>query len=92
MLKYAAIDEVVHVPHAEVIAGSSQLLAEQMIFGGASTGAVYWAIKNYSWASHGHATPKVLFLCADKGTAYLDTVYNAQWARVTTEKLALVHG
>ncbi len=92
VLQYAAIDEVIHVPHADIIAGSRQLLAEQMIFGGASTGAVYWAIKNYPWPDGGSAVPNVLFLCTDKGTAYLDTVYNAQWARMTTEKTALVPG
>ncbi|MBO0933580.1 2,3-diaminopropionate biosynthesis protein SbnA [Fibrella aquatilis] len=90
VLQHAAIDEVIHVPHADIIAGSRALLTEQMIFGGASTGAVYWAIKNYPWQADRQRKPTVLFLCTDKGTAYLDTVYNEPWAQLTTEKSALV--
>ncbi len=37
------------------------------------------AIKRYSEKMTGSRRPTVLFLCADRGTAYLDTVFDASW-------------
>jgi cysteine synthase A len=61
--------------------GCHELLKEQMIFCGGSSGASYAAAKKYLKQHQVPADANALFICPDKGTAYLDTVYNDQWAR-----------
>lgn len=78
ILDLSLIDDVVHVSHMELIQGCNMLLNEQSIFAGGSSGAAYFALKNYE----GYSTkdkPNVLFICADKGYTYLDTIYNKDW-------------
>ena len=75
----ATIDEVVHVPEPETIAACLELVDVHGMFGGGSTGTVYAAIKSYFAAYRGLAKPKVLMFAADRGHAYLDTIYNPTW-------------
>lgn len=75
----AHIDEVIHVRQEHIVDGCHELCEEQMVFAGASTGAVYYAIKSYFSDRSAVDNPSVLFLCADRGNAYLDTVYNDEW-------------
>lgn len=75
----AAIDAVMHIAEADAIAGCHALLEKHALFAGGSSGTVYAAIRQYfSRRALKHA-PTVLFLCPDKGTSYLHTVYNPQW-------------
>ncbi len=83
ILKHAKIDEVIHVSHKDVLNGCKLLLDDQMLLSGASSGAVYFAIKQYfeGVTNAGH----VLFVCPDHGAMYLDTVFDESWQRRTQE-------
>ena len=79
----ALIDDVVIVPEADAVAGCHALFHRHGLFAGGSTGSVYSAIGRYfrerPALTAGGARPTVVFLCADRGTAYLDTVYDPAW-------------
>lgn len=75
----AFIDRVVIVSHKEAIAGCHELLMNHQIFSGASTGAVYAAIARFCKENEVRSTDTIAFICADKGYAYMDTVYKAGW-------------
>ncbi|MDC0685107.1 2,3-diaminopropionate biosynthesis protein SbnA [Sorangium atrum] len=80
LLREALIDDVVIVPEVESIAACRTLLDRHKLLVGGSTGTVYAAIQRYFSKATGLVRPKVLFLCADRGVPYLDTVYNPAWA------------
>ncbi|WP_434046836.1 MULTISPECIES: 2,3-diaminopropionate biosynthesis protein SbnA [Sorangium] len=80
LLREALIDDVVIVPEVESIAACRTLLDRHRLLVGGSTGTVYAAIQRYFSRASGLTRPKVLFLCADRGVPYLDTVYNPAWA------------
>lgn len=81
LLKYAHIDDVVLVPEIETVRCCHELLNRHGIFAGGSSGSTYAAVKRYLHKVRGTHQPNVLFMCADKGTAYLDSVYSPEWAR-----------
>ncbi|NGY62584.1 2,3-diaminopropionate biosynthesis protein SbnA [Lentzea sp. NEAU-D13] len=76
----AEIDDVVIVSEHEAVRGCRALLRRSGLFVGGSTGSTYAAIQRY-FAGRGNSTewPRTLFLCADRGTAYAETVYNNTW-------------
>jgi len=76
----AIIDEVVIVSQTDIVKGCFELLNEQSLFAGASSGAVYFAAKNYFSASRHIPKPVSLLIFPDKGHTYLNTVYNKEWA------------
>jgi N-(2-amino-2-carboxyethyl)-L-glutamate synthase len=76
LLRYALIDDTVHVAELDTIAACHELLQEHQILAGGSSGSSYSAIKRYAL---GETSPTVLFLCADRGTAYMDTIYDSAW-------------
>jgi cysteine synthase A len=80
-LSYALIDDVVMLSESDIVRGAFSLLEEQAIFGGASAGAMYYAASRFFDRSRHRRKPVVLFLCPDKGNAYLDTIYNLSWVR-----------
>ena len=76
----AQIDDVVIVPERDAVAGCHELHQRYGLYAGGSTGSVYAAIRRYFGAHPvGETRPTVVFLCADRGTAYADTIYNAAW-------------
>jgi cysteine synthase A len=79
MLKEAIIDKVVYVSEPNVVKGCHELLSRHTIFGGGSAGAMYYAVKEFLEQHEVTHRPKILFLCPDKGAAYLDTIYNESW-------------
>lgn len=84
LLEHAIIDDVIHLSQPEIVKGCHELLDEQFIFAGASSGAAYGSIKKYfAGSSLDTSSPTVLFVCPDGGDAYLDTIYSASW----TERL-----
>lgn len=91
LLPHAIIDEVIYVSQSDIIESCHQLLNEQMIFAGASTGAVYHAIKKYFSQKTISRRYNVLFFCADKGSAYMENVYNAEWVESVKKKLGETH-
>ena len=85
LLSQAQIDDVVLIPEFEAVAACRELLETHGLFAGGSSGTVYAAVKRYAarlarWGFVGAKRPTVLFLCADRGTAYLDTVFDPAWA------------
>ncbi|MFY0256432.1 2,3-diaminopropionate biosynthesis protein SbnA [Chitinophaga sp. 30R24] len=79
LVEEASIDGVVHVTHKELIKGCRTLLSEQGVLGGASSGAVYAAIKKYFTHHPLSKDMQVLFFSTDKGDSYLSNVYNDAW-------------
>lgn len=79
ILKHAVIDDVVHVTHTDIVEGCNALFKDQSIFAGGSAGACYHAVKNYHYECADGRTPTVVFICPDRGNAYLNTVYNPSW-------------
>jgi N-(2-amino-2-carboxyethyl)-L-glutamate synthase len=82
LLSHAAIDDVVLIPEQETVAACRELLATHGLFAGGSSGTAFAAVKRYA-AKMAKMTktrhPTVLFLCADRGTPYLDTVFDPAW-------------
>jgi len=81
ILKDALIDEVIHISQIDIATGCRQLLTEQLIFAGASSGAVYLAATRYMDKNTFSGKPTALLLFADKGYPYLDTIYNEGWVK-----------
>jgi cysteine synthase A len=75
----ALIDEVMIVSEQDTIAACHELLEQHGLFVGGSTGTVYSAIQTYFRGASLKSCPKVLFLCCDRGTAYLHNIYNPEW-------------
>ncbi|MFF5455484.1 2,3-diaminopropionate biosynthesis protein SbnA [Streptomyces sp. NPDC012950] len=75
----ALIDDVVIVPEAEAADGCHRLLRRHGLYCGGSTGSVYAAIERYFEARPPVRRPTVAFLCADRGQAYADTIYDPAW-------------
>ena len=82
LLKHAIIDDVVLIPERETVAACQELLTTHGLFAGGSSGTAFAAVKRYAprMAGGWGKRPTVLFLCADRGTPYLDTVFDPAWA------------
>ena len=75
------VDDVVLIPERETAAACRELLHTHGLFAGGSSGTVYAAVKRYATklGGGGPKRPTVLFVCADRGTPYLDTVFDPTW-------------
>ncbi len=82
LLSQARIDDVVMVPERETVQACRELLVTHGLFAGGSSGTAFAAVKRYAARmAEGRAKrPTALFLCADRGTPYLDTVFDPTWA------------
>ena len=80
LLSNAAIDDVVLIPEQETVAACRELLATHGLFAGGSSGTAFAAVKRYAAKMAETRHPTVLFVCADRGTPYLDTVFDPAWA------------
>lgn len=87
IMENAIIDDVVIVSQISIIRGCSELLNEQAIFAGASSGAVYLAAKNYFRFNDSDTKATSLLIFPDKGHTYLDTIYNQEWGTQLAAKL-----
>ena len=63
----------------ETVQACRELLTSHGLFVGGSSGTAFAAVKRYA-AKIAYRRPTVLFLCADRGTPYLDTVFDPKWA------------
>ncbi|RKH05134.1 2,3-diaminopropionate biosynthesis protein SbnA [Corallococcus sp. CA053C] len=81
LVKHAQIDDVVLVPEHETVSACQELLFRHGLFVGGSSGTCFAAVKRSLPKLRGTRPPQVLFLCADRGSAYLDTVFNAEWSK-----------
>jgi N-(2-amino-2-carboxyethyl)-L-glutamate synthase len=80
LLTHARIDDVVFVSERETVEACRELLTTHGLFVGGSSGSAFAAIKRYAARMPSYKRPTVLFLCADRGTPYLDTVFDPAWA------------
>ena len=80
LLSYAMVDDVVLISERETVDACRELLTTHGLFVGGSSGSAFAAIKRYASRMAGARRPTVLFLCADRGTPYLDTVFDPLWA------------
>jgi cysteine synthase A len=79
LLSRAVIDDVVLISERETVAGCRELLTTHGLFVGGSSGSAFAAVKRYAPRMPKDRLPTVLFLCADRGTPYLDTVFDPAW-------------
>jgi 2,3-diaminopropionate biosynthesis protein SbnA len=79
LLSQARIDDVVLIPERETAAACRELLLTHGLFAGGSSGTVFAGVKRYATRMRGPRRPTVLFVCADRGTPYLDTVFDPAW-------------
>ncbi len=80
LVSEALIDDVVLIPERETVAACRELLVTHGLFAGGSSGTAFAAVKRYAAKMGSKRPPTVLFLCADRGTPYLDTVFDPTWA------------
>jgi cysteine synthase A len=80
LLSHAKIDDVVLISERETVQACRELLTNHGLFAGGSSGTAFAAIKRYAAKMPASKPPTVLFLCADRGTPYLDTVFDPAWA------------
>jgi N-(2-amino-2-carboxyethyl)-L-glutamate synthase len=80
LLSHARVDDVVWISERDTVEACRELLTTHGLFVGGSSGTAFAAIKRYASRMAGAKRPTVLFLCADRGTAYLDTVFDPTWA------------
>src|SRR5262245_26069129 len=82
LVSRALIDDIVLIPERETVAACRELLLTHGLFAGGSSGSAFAAVKRYAarMVRWGTKRPTVLFLCPDRGTAYLDTVFDPAWA------------
>jgi len=79
LVSVAAIDDVVLISERETATACRELLVTHGLFAGGSSGTAFAAVKRYAAKMTGRS-PRVLFVCADRGTPYLDTVFDPTWA------------
>src|SRR5260370_23001683 len=74
LLSHAMIDDVVLIPEYETVEACRELLTTHGLFVAGSSGTAFAAVKRYAAKMPKAKRPTVLFLCADRGTPYLDTL------------------
>ena len=82
LVSEALIDDVVLISERETAAACRDLLAAHGLFAGGSSGTAFAAVKRYAPTMRRRPNgkrPTVLFVCADRGTPYLDTVFDSVW-------------
>src|SRR5712692_6771704 len=80
LLSHARIDDIVLISERETVEACRELLTSHGLFVGGSSGTAFAAVKRYAARMSAYKRPIVLFLCADRGTPYLDTVFDPTWA------------
>ena len=81
LINHAQIDSVITISEPDAVRGCYDLFNTNGLFMGGSTGSVFAAINQYFKGKSTIRKPNVAFVCADRGTSYLDTIYNAQWVK-----------
>ena len=79
-LDRAMIDEVMLVDEKDGVKACYDLLNNEAIFGGGSSGCVYHAIKKYI-ADNNLKDKKIIGLLNDRGDRYFKTIYSREWVK-----------
>jgi N-(2-amino-2-carboxyethyl)-L-glutamate synthase len=80
LVTQARIDHIALIPERESAAACRELLLTHGLLVGGSSGTAFAAVKRYAPMMSSPKPPTVLFVCPDRGTAYLDTVFDDEWA------------
>src|SRR3989442_3747905 len=80
LLSHAKIDDVVLISERETVEACRELLMSHGLFVGGSSGTAFAAAKQYPATMPADKHPTVLFLCADRGTAHIDTDFDSTLA------------
>lgn len=80
ILQYAFIDEVIHIRENEAASCCYQLLRENQILAGGSSGMVLRAIQQY-FTCPLETDVNVVTIFPDRGERYIDTVFNNDWCK-----------
>lgn len=76
ILKNALIDDIVIVSEENSKTGCCRMMNEFGIFAGGSSGSAYYAIMQYLKGKQIDKMSNIVFVCADNGGAYINSVYN----------------
>ena len=79
LLAHARIDDVAMVGERETARACRELIWEHGLLAGGSAGSAYAAVQQYAGAGRIPDGSTVVFLCADGGASYVDTVLDDQW-------------
>ncbi len=79
LLAHALIDEVVMVGERDTARACRELMSEHGLLAGGSSGSAYAAVQQYAAGRGMPDGATAVFLCADGGAAYVDTVLDDQW-------------
>lgn len=86
ILKSAHIDDFIMMSEMDSVRGCYDLLNNNFIFAGGSSGSVYAAISKYFKGKRINKPLKVAMICADRGDRYTDTIYNPHWVKEFIEQ------
>jgi cysteine synthase A len=79
LLAHAVVDDIVIIPETTTARACRELLWSHGLFVGGSTGTAFAALQQYAPIMRATPGATALFLCNDRGTAYMDTVFNDEW-------------
>ena len=79
LVEKAEIDDIIHIHESDTIAACDKLLTNFSLFLGGSSGTVYHAICEYFKNKVFEERPNVVFISPDRGSAYIDNIYNKEW-------------
>jgi len=79
LVSQAHIDDVVMISERATAQACRDLLWQHGLLVGGSSGTAFAAAMQYTAARPVSPTPTAVFLCSDRGTPYLDTVFNDEW-------------
>lgn len=77
-LAYAKYDNYMIIEETDAISECNKLLSKGIVVG-ASSGAVAYAVQNYTGYSDNLEQKKIVGIFPDRGERYLDTIYNEEW-------------
>lgn len=77
-LVHAKYDDYMIIEEEDAISECNKLLSMGIVVGG-SSGAVAYAIQNYTGYLNDLETKKVVGIFPDRGERYLDTIYDKEW-------------
>lgn len=89
LLDEACVDSVVHVSDWECVLGCRNLLQEEAILAGGSSGAVITAVSHKQASLPENAT--IAMILCDRGERYLETIYNDAWVQKNFGHLTYEH-
>ena len=79
-LDLALVDDVVQITDADAVAVAHQLLSQEAMFVGSSSGCIVSAAVKYCHHLQGEGKTVVAIL-PDSGRGYVSTIYNADWIK-----------